>query len=143
MTISLQAAFATASPRITPRRMPVISLMIYLAVLALWALLFGRAFFLNSIWAWSAGMVYIAYDTVLMLYVVWQTLPLAVSARGPSGAVAAQSLPSVGILIAAHNEALNLPEALAAIARQSDAPDLILIADDGSRDATDTLLRDR
>ncbi len=123
--------------------MPFISLMIYLAVLALWALLFGRAFFLNSIWAWSAGMVYIAYDTVLMLYVVWQTLPLAVSARGPSGAVAAQSRPSVGILIAAHNEALNLPEALAAIARQSDAPDLILIADDGSRDATDTLLRDR
>jgi cellulose synthase/poly-beta-1,6-N-acetylglucosamine synthase-like glycosyltransferase len=143
MTISLQAAFAAASPRITPRRMPFISLMIYLAVLALWALLFGRAFFLNSIWAWSAGMVYIAYDTVLMLYVVWQTLPLAVPARGPSGAVAAQSRPSVGILIAAHNEVLNLPEALAAIARQSDAPDLILIADDGSRDATDTLLRDR
>lgn len=143
MTNSLNAAFATASPRITPRRMPFISLLIYLAVLALWALLFGRSFFLNSIWAWSAGMVYIAYDTALMLYVVWQTLPLATSARVPPAVVVTRSRPSVGILIAAHNEALNLPAALAAITRQTDAPDLILIADDGSRDDTDALLHDR
>jgi cellulose synthase/poly-beta-1,6-N-acetylglucosamine synthase-like glycosyltransferase len=143
MTISLQASFAAASPRITPRRMPFISLMIYVAVLALWALLFGRSLFLNSIWAWSAGMVYIAYDTVLMLYVVWQTLPLAFAKRVAPVVVAITSRPSIGILIAAHNEALNLPEALAAIGRQSDAPDLILIADDGSRDASDSLLRDR
>jgi cellulose synthase/poly-beta-1,6-N-acetylglucosamine synthase-like glycosyltransferase len=141
MTTSLQAAFAAASPRITPRRMPFISLAIYVAVIGLWALLFGRSLFLNSIWAWSAGMVYIAYDTALMLYVVWQTLPLATTRVQPPVSVAA-TRPSIGILIAAHNEALNLPAALAAIARQSDPPDLILIADDGSRDASDVLLRD-
>jgi cellulose synthase/poly-beta-1,6-N-acetylglucosamine synthase-like glycosyltransferase len=143
MTTSLQAAFAAASPRITPRRMPFISLLIYLAVIGLWALLFGRSFFLDSIWAWSAGMVYIAYDTALMLYVVWQTLPLALSKRALSPMAATQPRPSIGILIAAHDEAQNLPEAFAAIARQSDAPDLILIADDGSRDATDLVLRER
>lgn len=125
--------------------MPVISLVIYLAVLALWLLLFGRSLWLSSIWAWSAGMVYIAYDTLLMLYVVRQTLPLAFASHAPaSGSAMATGIrPSLGILIAAHNEAASLPAVLAAIEEQSDAPDLILIADDGSRDDTAAVLRDR
>ncbi|MET0968059.1 MAG: glycosyltransferase family 2 protein [Tardiphaga sp.] len=140
MTSSLHAAFAAASPRITPRRMPFPSLMIYVAVIALWAILFTRSFWLNDIWVWSAGMVYIAYDTVLMLFVVWQTLPLQF-AKVPQDEALAH--PSIGILIAAHNELLNLPEALSTLAAQTDAPDLILIADDGSTDGSDVLLRDR
>jgi hypothetical protein len=91
MTNSLQDAFAAASPRITPRRMPVVSLAIYLAVLALWAVLFGRSLWLSSIWAWSAGMVYIGYDTVLMLYVVWQTLPLARGDGAPASSLSDRS----------------------------------------------------
>jgi cellulose synthase/poly-beta-1,6-N-acetylglucosamine synthase-like glycosyltransferase len=141
MTNSLQQAFAAASPRITPRRMPVISLIIYLVVLASWAVLFGRSLWLSSIWAWSAGMVYIAYDTLLMLYVVWQTLPLARDA--PFAVAATGARPSLAILIAAHNEAQSLPRVLAAVAAQTDIPDLIVIADDGSRDGTDVVLRDR
>jgi cellulose synthase/poly-beta-1,6-N-acetylglucosamine synthase-like glycosyltransferase len=120
--------------------MPLPSLLIYVAVIALWAVLFSRSFWLNDIWAWSAGMVYIGYDTVLMLFVVWQTLPLLFSAVA-AGTSAAR--PSIGILLAAHNEALNLPEALATLAAQTDPPDLILIADDGSTDGSDVLLRDR
>ena len=50
--------------------------LIYLSVVALWAVLFSRSVWLDNIWAWSAGIVYILYDTVLMLIVVWQTLPL-------------------------------------------------------------------
>ncbi|WP_398476630.1 glycosyltransferase family 2 protein [Tardiphaga sp.] len=145
MTNALQQAFAAASPRITPRRLPVISLLIYLAVLALWLVLFGRSLWLSSIWAWSAGMVYIAYDTLLMLYVVRQTLPLAFAARVPQpvGTTPTGGRPSLGILIAAHNEAASLPAVLAAIEGQSDAPDLIMIADDGSRDDTASVLHDR
>ena len=142
MTQPLTAAFNAASPRITPRPMPLPSLLIYLAVLAMWLLLFSRAFWLDNIWAWSAGIVYVAYDTLLMLFVVWQTFPLR-GTRGPDAdpASAAARL-SVGLVIAAHNEAHNLPAMLAAITRQSDPPDLILIADDGSSDKTAQVLQD-
>lgn len=145
MTNPLQQAFAAASPRITPRRMPLVSLIIYLAVLGLWLVLFGRSLWLSSIWAWSAGMVYIAYDTLLMLYVVRQTMPLAFAAHNSSSvsATPAGPRPSIGILIAAHNEAGSLPAVLAAVAAQIDAPDLILIADDGSLDDTASMLNSR
>lgn len=124
--------------------MPVVSLIIYLVVLALWLVLFGRSLWLSSIWAWSAGMVYIAYDTLLMLYVVQQTLPLGFGAIGsPSASAPSGSRPTVGILIAAHNEAASLPVVLSAIASQTDLPDLIMIADDGSQDDTASVLRDR
>lgn len=121
--------------------MPLLSLLIYLAVLALWALLFARSFWLDNIWAWSAGIVYILYDTVLMAVVVWQTLPLRHAAVTRAAVTAAPARPSIGILIAAHNEWANLPLALAALARQSDQADLILIADDGSSDGSADLLR--
>ncbi len=132
MEVSLNAAFAAASPRLTPRPVPLLSLLIYVAVAGLWALLFARSFWLDNLWAWSAGIAYILYDTVLMLVVVWQTLPRPVAKRAPNLAAP----PSIGVIIAARNEALNLPEALAALFRQGDPPDVILIADDGSTDAT-------
>jgi cellulose synthase/poly-beta-1,6-N-acetylglucosamine synthase-like glycosyltransferase len=141
MTTSLTTAFAAASPRITPRPMPLISFLIYLAVLALWALLFARSFWLNNVWAWSAGIVYILYDTILMAIVVWQTLPLRAAVASPHAAMSIPKRASIGILIAAHNETFNLPLALAALARQTDPADLILIADDGSSDGTADLLR--
>lgn len=122
--------------------MPLPSLLIYLAVIALWATLFGRSFWLNDIWAWSAGIVYIVYDTLLMLFVVWQTFPLLMASRRSPPGVALGPRPTIAVLIAAHNEALNLPEALAALSMQSDAPDVVLIADDGSSDDTTHWLRE-
>ena len=142
MTDFLKAAFAVASPRITPRPMPTPSLLIYLAVLALWATLFARSFWLNDIWAWSAGIVYILYDSVLMLFVVWQTLPLYFTSRRRQGIALAPSRPSIAVLIAAHDEAANLPESLVALSMQTDAPDIVLIADDGSSDGTAHWLRE-
>ncbi len=108
--------------------------LIYLCVVVLWAILFSRSFWLNSIWAWSAGIAYIFYDTVLMLIVVWQTLPFREQpAKRP---LENAKRPSLGIIIAAHNEAKNLPTTLAAIFQQSDSPEQILIVDDGSTDST-------
>lgn len=139
MTSSLRAAFAAASPRITPRPAPLVSMLIYLAVLAAWAILFARALWLDNVWAWSAGIAYILYDTVLMAVVTYQTWPLRHAA--PAAAAAApDARPTLGIVIAAHNAAADLPAALAAIFTQSDPPDLVLIADDGSSDGTAALL---
>jgi cellulose synthase/poly-beta-1,6-N-acetylglucosamine synthase-like glycosyltransferase len=141
MTYSLKAAFAAASPRVTPRPVKLPSLLIYLAVVVLWGLLFSRSFWLDNIWAWSAGIVYILYDTVLMLVVVRQTAPLHWAEKMTLPIAPAATRPSLAIIIAAHNEASNLPKALAAIQRQTDPPDVVWIADDGSIDATGEFLK--
>ena len=146
MTLSLRAAFDAASPRVTPRPTSLVSLLIYVAVLAAWLLLFGRALWLDNIWAWSAGIVYILYDTFLMALVAWQTRSFRhphVDADAPAAAVMRVPRPTLGILVASYNEALHLPATLDAIFAQSMQPDAILIADDGSTDDTAWVLSDR
>ena len=139
MPLSLSAAFDAASPRVTPRPTPVISVLIYAAVLAAWALLFSRALWLDNIWAWSAGIVYILYDTALMALVAWTTWPLR-HAPATLSPPTQSKRPTLGILIAARNEALHLPATLDAIFAQSIQPDAIVIADDGSNDDTAWML---
>ena len=145
MTLSfraLRAAFDAASPRVTPRSTPLFSLLIYIAVLAAWMLLFGRALWLDNIWAWSAGIVYILYDTFLMATVAWQTRSFRFAPE-PIAAPIAGPRPTLGIVVASYNEALHLPATLDAIFAQSVQPDSILIADDGSTDDTGGMLADR
>ena len=142
MTLFLRAAFNAASPRVTPRPMPLVGLLVYLLVIAAWALLFGRALWLDNIWAWSAGIVYILYDTFLMGLVAWYTRSLRnghLSAPPSEGT----ARPTLGIAIACYNEALHLPATLDAIFAQSVQPDVILLADDGSTDDTAWMLADR
>jgi cellulose synthase/poly-beta-1,6-N-acetylglucosamine synthase-like glycosyltransferase len=79
----------------------------------------------------------VAYDTALLAFVGWQTLPL-LRAHPPRPAGLAR--PSLAVIVAAHNEAGILPRTLACLAAQTDPPDMILIADDGSQDATAALL---
>lgn len=133
---ALLKALATASPRVSPPRTPVVSHLIHGTVLLLWLALFARAFFLDGVFAWSAGIVYVLYDTVLLGFVFWQTLPLRHSQAYPEGSARCR----IGVIVAAHNEASILPVTLAALAQQTDAPDEILIADDGSSDATAEVL---
>ncbi|MFZ5733625.1 MAG: glycosyltransferase family 2 protein [Pseudomonadota bacterium] len=148
----LAAPFAAASSRLSPRAMPLISMAIYATVFGLWLMLLSRAFTTGTIFAWSIGLFYIAYDTALLLLITWLTWP-AVRAAHRSHAAAAQShvdstsasinpasRPSLGVVIAAYNEAAVLPETLAALCRQTDLPDLILIVDDGSTDQTTRIL---
>jgi hypothetical protein len=66
MSPSLFAAFCAASPRLSPRAMPLVSGLIYAAVFVLWLMLLSCAFFTSGIFAWSAGLFYIAYDTALL-----------------------------------------------------------------------------
>ena len=133
---SLERALALASPRLSPRPTPLPSILIHGTVLVLWVVLFARAFFLHGLLAWSAGIAYVAYDTVLLFFVGWKTLVLL----RPAPQATLRTTPTLGVIIAAHNEAGVLPITLTALLTQEDGPDQILIADDGSTDETAELL---
>jgi cellulose synthase/poly-beta-1,6-N-acetylglucosamine synthase-like glycosyltransferase len=136
---SLDDVRRAASPRFAPPPTPVRSTLIHATVAVLWLALFARAFVADGPFAWSTGLVYVAYDTFLLLFVMWQTLPLL--RRRPAevqpGGAAGTTL---GVIVAAHNEAAVLPQTLAALFGQEDPPEEIVIADDGSTDGTAALL---
>ena len=146
MKKTLEQALALASPRILPRPTTLLSSLIHLSVVVLWLLLFARAFFLQGVVAWSTGIAYVVYDTLLLAFVTWKTLPLMrptlpLEPDGPD--VDPHALPDMGVIVASHNEATVLPVTLAALLRQTHGPAQIVIADDGSTDATHALLTER
>jgi cellulose synthase/poly-beta-1,6-N-acetylglucosamine synthase-like glycosyltransferase len=135
----LDKAFAETSPRAAPQPTPLASLLIHGCVVLLWVVLFTRALGGHGIFAWSTGIVYVTYDTALLAFVAWQTLPLL---RTPASVGVAVGRPTLAVIVAAHNEAGILPKTLARLFAQTEPPDLIIIADDGSHDATAALLAD-
>jgi cellulose synthase/poly-beta-1,6-N-acetylglucosamine synthase-like glycosyltransferase len=132
-----EAAFARTSPRVSPRGTPLVSVLIHGGVLALWVVLFARAFVLHGVVAWSVGIAYVIYDTLLLAFVTAQTLPLL---RPRPAAPRAASLPTLGVVVAAYNEAAVLPTTLNGLLDQTVPPERIVIADDGSTDGTAALL---
>ena len=148
----LELRLQATSPRYSPPPTPLASILIHAGALLLWAVLFAMAFFAAGLLAWSVGVAYIAYDTLLLGFVFWHTW--ALRNKPPSAGDASttfqtkqpplppqQPRTTLGVVVAAHNEALVLPVTLAALLGQSDAPDLIVIADDGSTDGTAQLLQ--
>lgn len=140
---SLREALAAASPRINPRKGTWQSAVIHGSVTALWLLLFARAFFLHGALAWSTGIAYVLYDTLLLAFVTVKTWPLIRRSLPAHRSVDSATLPSMGVIVAAHNEAGVLPVTLAALLRQTHGPAQIVIADDGSTDGTRDLLTGR
>ena len=136
----LDRALALASPRISPVRTPIISVLIHAGVMALWVVLFARAFFLHGVVAWSTGIAYVIYDTLLLIFVAWKTLPLM---KPLSQVSASAPVPTLGVIVAAHNEAAVLPITLHALLAQTNVPAQIIVADDGSTDGTAALLTSR
>ena len=134
----LQDALRAASPRLAPPPTPLTSILIHGGIALLWVLLFARAFVLNGLLAWSVGVVYVSYDTALLAFVFWQTFGLAKIAAKPRSAGAAPV--TLGVIVAAHNEAAVLPLTLAALFDQYEPPELIVVTDDGSTDGTAALL---
>jgi cellulose synthase/poly-beta-1,6-N-acetylglucosamine synthase-like glycosyltransferase len=124
------------SPRYAPPPTPLRAVVIHGSVTLLWILLFARAFGESGVFAWSVGLAYVGYDTVLIAFVFAQTLPLL---RRPSLPRPAQR-PSLGVIVAARNEAAVLPVTLAALLAQTDPADAVVIADDGSDDDTASVL---
>src|ERR1700739_1219082 len=127
---TLERAFAVNSPRLTPRGAALSGWLIHIAVVALWVALFAQVFLQVGAGLWSVGSAYLAYDTLLLAFVLWQTLPL----RRPAPAVPTARGPTLGVLIAAYDEAAVLPATLHALLAQTEPPEEIVVADDGSDD---------
>jgi hypothetical protein len=112
----LGAALVANSSRLSPPRTPWPTVAIHAAVLLAWVLLFARAFGQGGLWAWAVGGAYIAYDTVLLAFVAWQTWRLLRPSPEPTGLA---TRPRIGVLVAAHNEAAVLPITIAALLAQT------------------------
>jgi cellulose synthase/poly-beta-1,6-N-acetylglucosamine synthase-like glycosyltransferase len=161
---SLDQTLRAISPRFTPPPRALTGPLIWLCAVVLFVALFAQGFVRMGVAAWAVGLVYIVYDTALLIFVGRQTWRLRIPERGrgalPSEAEAldrevailgyARTSPSVAlgntvhltttVIIAAYNEAPVLEATIEALRRQSHPPDHILIADDGSDDDTPAVL---
>ncbi|HQT87325.1 MAG TPA: glycosyltransferase [Acidiphilium sp.] len=136
----LETARRAASPRLNPPPTPARSLLIHGAVFVLWIGLFANAFIATGLAGWSVGIVYITYDTLLLAFTFWQTFLLRHPQRATPLALTGAK-PSLTIIVAAYNEAAVLAATIAGLTRQSDPPEAIIIADDGSTDASAAVLQ--
>jgi len=115
-----------------------------------WPLLFGSvlgiliftligSFMFTGAAAWCIGFVYIAYDSLLLSFMVVSSQVAVIRedrrrAAGPSPILARAPRPTLTVLICARNERLVLPECLRALAAQTEPADEIIVLDDGSTD---------
>jgi len=136
---ALAQTFATQSPRLNPRRVGWPSRAITALVYAAFVALVVQAFLRQGVLVWSVGVAYILYDTALLVFTAIEIWPLR---HGAGRATAGTATASLAIIVAARNEAAVIDVTIDRLAAQEGAPDLILIADDGSDDATpDALAR--
>ena len=130
--VSLESTLARVSPRYAPPHRPWRGPLIWAAAMALFVALFAQGFVRMGVAAWAVGLVYILYDTALLAFVARQTWRLD---DRPSPILSA-ARPSLAVVVAAYNEAAVLEATVVALRAQIDPPDLIVVADDGSDDAT-------
>jgi len=145
-TLDLNDSLLRHSPRFTLRGTPWHTIAVHGSVVALWCLLLWAAFQRDSVLAWSVGVVYATYDTALLLFVAWQTRELRntmTMTAADAHSEAEETSIGVGVIVAAHNEESVLPVTLHALLNQTDRPDQIVVADDGSNDGTADLLTRR
>ena len=134
---SLSAVLAAESPRLSPRSVPLASRLIGGAGPLIFLILIIQAFQRQGLLVWSIGIAYILYDTALVGFTAWQIRPLRHGARRP---VPAGAKPGLGVIVAAHNEASVIGSTIDRLLAQDEPPEWILIADDGSTDATAEIL---
>jgi cellulose synthase/poly-beta-1,6-N-acetylglucosamine synthase-like glycosyltransferase len=139
LTAPLDLKRHTLSPRYAPPPTPPRAVLIHGGAMLLWVLLFARAFGAGGVFAWSIGLAYVGYDTVLLVFVFVATLALLRPRRHPAPA----TQPTLGVIVAARSEAAVLPITLAALFAQERPPDSVAIADDGSDDGTAALLTEQ
>ncbi len=111
-------------------------------VFALWLASLAMLWALPGLARWTVGLLYIFYDTWLILYVAREL-------RGPATRAAQRAvgpqvaLPRVAVLIAARNEASALTATLDALLQSEEPAEEIWLIDDGSTDGTRGLLATR
>jgi cellulose synthase/poly-beta-1,6-N-acetylglucosamine synthase-like glycosyltransferase len=141
---AITAALHRVSPRFQRPTVTLRSVLIYGAVLALWIAVLIGAWFAHGIFAWTVGLLYVIYDTWLLVYVAAKTrfIPRP-SQPVMADASADKPNPSLGVIIAAYNEAPALPGTLDALVPQLLPQDVLLVVDDGSEDDTMRMLESR
>ncbi|NBC36941.1 glycosyltransferase [Novosphingobium sp. FSY-8] len=141
MSSQMAAAFAQASPRHRRRAVPWISVVIGSIGPILFLILTAQAFLRSSIAGWAVGIVYILYDTFLLGFTARQIRSLIASENAATALPDDAPRPSLGVIIAARNEAPVLGITIDTLADQDGAPDLILLADDGSNDDSPAVMK--
>jgi cellulose synthase/poly-beta-1,6-N-acetylglucosamine synthase-like glycosyltransferase len=116
---------------------------LFALVLLVWLCSLCGVWVLSGILVWSAGLLYVLYDTWLIAYVALRARAAVREHDAAKSETGALTAPTVAVIVAARNEALVLPATLAALLSQSDRPDDILVVDDGSMDRSHEVLRDR
>lgn len=96
------------------------------------ASLFGAFWFPGPL-AWMAGLVYIVYDSVLLIVVV-SAARRELETPGQPPRLSWPERQTVAVLICARNERRVLPDCLRSVREQDDPPEEILVVDDGSTD---------
>ena len=118
-----------------------------------WPLLFGSVlglllfslyagFAFRGAAAWLVGLIYISYDSALLLFMVGSSQRAVTRPEPAAAGPPTAERPSVTVLICARNERLVLPVCLAALRAQTEPADEILVLDDGSTDAMPAWLAD-
>jgi len=129
----IETRFNAFSPRLNRQPPTLPALLLHGGALLALLILTAQAWGGTGILAWSVGLVYLGYDTALLLFVGIKTLPLRRFAPAPDGP---GPRPTLAVLVAAHNESTVLEQTVRALLAQQDPPDIIMIADDGSTDPT-------
>lgn len=135
---TMSKAFARLSPRLSPRPVPLKSRVIGAVGPVVLVLLLIQAFFTTGLLSWSVGIVYILYDTALLVFTALNIRDLARLA--PPVAAPQSAATSLTVIVAAHNEERALGITIDTLMRQEQPPDLILVADDGSTDRSAQVL---
>lgn len=107
--------------------------LLFRLVLSLLILVILSAFVLKGAAAWSIGLIYIAYDSWLLWYMVRSSRRAVKLLAAETPQVTAE-MPQISVLVAAYNESLVLPDCIRALRDQTDPPAEIIIVDDGSSD---------
>ena len=116
--------------------------LLFSSVLGLLIFTLYASFAFKGVAAWSIGLVYIAYDSLLLGFMVIssQIAVMRQERKRKEAATAAPSAvpgkrPTLTVLVCARNERLVLPECLRALAVQTEPADEIIVLDDGSTDS--------
>jgi cellulose synthase/poly-beta-1,6-N-acetylglucosamine synthase-like glycosyltransferase len=111
-------------------------LVLFGAVLGLLLFSLYASFAFRGVSAWLVGLVYIAYDSVLLGFMVISSrLAVRRQERRVRVAPLPGPRPTLTVLVCARNERLVLPECLRHLHAQTEPADEIIILDDGSTDS--------
>ena len=116
--------------------------LLFSAVLGLLIFTLYASFAFKGVAAWMVGLIYIAYDSLLLGFMVVSSQIAVIRQERQRKNAAASVSPAtrdkrltLTVLICARNERLVLPECLRALAAQTEPADEIIVLDDGSTDS--------